>query len=150
MTPQEAADTVEIGQVIQRYGKALDTRDYDLLHTVFAPGASLRYEMDDGQMEAPFEKWLAIWPPFLLPFYWTSHTFSAPVVELAGDSATAHCRLTAQHVQIRRDDTRNLWTVYGFYRDTLSRTGDGWRITQRFFQGVHTEGSRLDPSEVKP
>ncbi len=46
MTPREIADHIEIGQVIQRYGRALDTADYELLRTVFAPDATLRYEME--------------------------------------------------------------------------------------------------------
>ncbi len=149
MTPREIADHIEIGQVVQRYGRALDTADYELLRTVFAPDATLRYEMEGRGTEGNLEKWMELWRTFMVPFFWTSHQFSPPLIELDGDRARASCRLIASHVQIRHDDSRNLWTVYGDYEDQLARLEEGWRIQQRLFHGVHTEGELLPADAVK-
>lgn len=149
MTPHEIADQLEIGQVVQRYGRALDTRDYELLRTVFAPDASLHYEMEGRGTEGDLEQWLELWRAFLVPFFWTSHQTSPPVIELDGDRARACCRLIASHVQIRHDDSRNLWTVYGEYDDRLVRRPEGWRIRERAFRGAHTEGELLPAAAVK-
>jgi 3-phenylpropionate/cinnamic acid dioxygenase small subunit len=149
LSQQELADHVEIGQIIQRYGRALDEKQFDQLDTVFAPDAQMHYVMPDGSTnDAPLEQWKKIFPAFMQPFYWTSHMFSQPVIELAGNSAEARCRLIAVHVQETKTGERNLWTVYGNYRDRMARTPDGWRIVARHFQGVHTEGQMLPAGEV--
>ena len=49
MSPEDAAAHVEIQQVLQRYGQALDEKRYELLDEVFAAGAILDYEMNGGQ-----------------------------------------------------------------------------------------------------
>lgn len=149
LSQQEISDHVEIGQVIQRYGRALDEKRFDQLETVFAPGAQLHYTMPDGSTnDAPLDHWLKIFPAFMKPFYWTSHLFSQPIVELAGDAAETRCRLIAVHVQEKKDGERSLWTVYGSYRDRMERMPDGWRIALRHFRGVHTEGSMLPADAV--
>lgn len=144
-------DRVEIGEVLQRYGLALDEKDFDLLDEVFTPDARLRYAMPSppgGEpppaAEGGLAQWKAIFRGFLAPFYWTQHLVSPPVVELEGDRARSTCRLLASHVQVRRaDGGRQLWTVYGVYRDEWLRTAGGWRIARRSFQGVHQEGAML-------
>ena len=42
LTPQEISDQIEIEQVLNRYFRAIDTKDWALLDSVFAPAAGLR------------------------------------------------------------------------------------------------------------
>ena len=149
-TTTETADQIEIGQLTQRYGLALDEKNYDLLDSVFTPDALLHYVMDDRETKATFRDWKDIFRQFLVPFYWTSHSITTPLIELANDGARSSCRLIANHVQIRLDGERNLWTVYGFYQDRLVKGDGGWRILERYFRGVHSEGQLLPAAEVEP
>ncbi len=146
---QKLGDHLEIEQLIQRYGLSLDEKNYDLLDSVFTPDASLHYVMEDQETRGSYRQWKEIFRQFLLPFYWTSHMFSTPVIELAGDAARSSCRLIASHLQIRLSGERNLWIVHGQYRDRLERTTAGWRIRDRCFMGLHSEGRRLPGDQVR-
>lgn len=148
MTPEQAADHVEISQVLQRYGQALDEKDYALLDRVFEPGARLNYQMGEGA-PTTYPEMTKQFREFLAAFSYTQHVFSHPVIELDGDRAEARCRLIATHVQRPRAGGRNIWVVYGFYRDTLVRTVAGWRVSERTFRGVETEGELLPPEAVE-
>ncbi len=148
MTPEQAADHAEIVQVLQRYGQALDEKRYTLLDRVFVPGAALHYEMD-GAGPATYPEMVKVFREFIAAFWYTQHVFSQPVIDLDGDRARSICRLIATHVQRPHSGGRNTWTVYGFYRDLLRRTPEGWRIAERHFKSMHVEGSLLPPDEVE-
>ena len=86
---------------------------------------------------------------FLRPFWFTQHLLGQPLVELSGDSARSRTSLSALHVQLLPDGSRNSWTVYGIYRVRLRRTADGWRIAERLFRGLHEEGEVLPAEAVQ-
>ncbi len=148
MTPEEAADHAGIAQTLQRYGQALDEKCYELLDQVFVAGAALRYELDGGQ-PTTYPEMVKEFREFNAAFWYTQHMTSHPVIELAGDRARSHCRLVATHVQRPRGGGRNVWVVYGVYHDTLVRRQDGWRIEERAFRALHTEGELLPPEQVE-
>jgi hypothetical protein len=148
VTPEQAADIAEIAQVLQRYGQALDEKRYELLDGVFLPDARLHYDMG-GEGPTTYPEMAGLFRSFMVPFMYTQHIFSHPVVELDGDRARASARLIATHVQVRLAGGRNVWTVYGFYEDALIRTDAGWRIEQRVFKGMHTEGTLLPADQVE-
>jgi hypothetical protein len=148
MSPEDAASHVEIQQVLQRYGQALDEKRYELLDEVFAPGAVLDYEMNGGQPSSHPEM-VAEFREFLASFFYTQHLFSLPVIDLKGDRAQSTCRLIATHVQRPLAGGRSAWTVYGVYNDELIQTEVGWRIARRRFRGTHTEGELLDAASVQ-
>jgi len=148
MDAREAADVVEITQVVNRYGHALDGKRYELLEQVFTPGARLDYELEGGA-PGSYPEMVPVFEEFLTAFCYTQHLFSQPVIDLEGDGAHATCRLVATHVQQPKSGGRNAWTVYGFYEDDLVRTAQGWRIAARRFRGLHSEGRRLPPDQVE-
>ena len=92
LTDQATRDHVEIGQLIARYGKALDDKDYERLGSVFTPDAELRYELEGRETRGSYAEWVGIFREFLAPFSWTSHLFSQPVIELEGDARRAEER----------------------------------------------------------
>ncbi len=145
----EVADRLAIQDVLQRYGQALDEKDYALLDGVFAPGARLHYAMDTAT-DSTYPEMVDSFRRFLEVFWYTQHVFSHPVIDLEGDTARTTCRLIATHVQIPLDGgERPVWTVYGTYRDAWLRTPGGWRIRQRDFRALHSEGTRLPRAQVE-
>ena len=148
MDARAAADVVEITQLVNRYGHALDSKRYELLEQVFAPGARMDYEMEGGS-PGSYPEMVPVFQEFLTAFAYTQHVFSQPVIELDGDRAQASCRLLATHVQRPLAGGSNAWTVYGLYQDELLRTTQGWRIAARRFRGLHTEGRLLPPGQVE-
>lgn len=60
----------------------------------------------------------------------SQHLISNQQVQIEGDTATCGCYLQAQHTQ-RGTPGGDNYIMAGRYEDELSRTTDGWRITQR-------------------
>jgi hypothetical protein len=84
---------------------------------------------------------IALFKQFHERCYWTQHLVSAPVIDLAGDSARAVSQVHAIHVQIRADGSRNVWKVGASYHDTLVRTPGGWRIAVRRVPCPYDDGA---------
>jgi 3-phenylpropionate/cinnamic acid dioxygenase small subunit len=146
---QALSDHVEIGQLLQRYAKALDDKDYARLDAVFTPDAVTNYDLggvDDIGNRTTYARMRALFESFCSVFSFTSHLISPPLVELAGDTATAETRLLATHGFERKTGEKGTWFVIGFYRDTLVRTPAGWRICERHFTGQQTIGE-LPPAD---
>lgn len=149
MSQDELRDRLEIADLLQRYFTALDDRDYALLDTVFVPGAKLHYEMGRGGRPSSHPEMTQAFRDFNRSFLLTQHVMGHPVIEVAGDRARSRTSLRALHVQLSLEGERSTWIVYGSYRDRHVRTPDGWRICERHFRSLHSEGRLLPPERVK-
>lgn len=148
-TASEAADHVDISQCLQRYGRALDERAWDVFDSVFTPDARIHYDIEGRAWDTRMDELKESSRRLFEQFWWTQHIFSLPIVELAGDSARATCQLIATHVQMSLDGKRSAWVLYGFYRDVLARTSAGWRIRERTLHGLYSEGELLPRKSVQ-
>jgi hypothetical protein len=148
LSAQELSDQIEIPQVLNRYFRAVDTKNWDLLDQVFMPEARLHYDTP-GEIETTYQILKPIFATFTETFRFMQHSAAQMVVEVDRDTALATCNLHAVHVQESLDGDQNTWVVYGNYRDELVRTASGWRISVRDFVGKHTEGQLLPPHEAK-
>lgn len=137
---EEVADHIEIIQLIQRYAKALDEKDFGLLRTVFTEDAQLVYLMGEQRIECSILQVDELFRSRLTKCCWTSHLVSNPMIELQGDRAHTSSRVTATHMQIREDGSRNIWIVSGSYEDELVLKTDGWRICKRVTNAPYEEG----------
>lgn len=146
MSPLEVRDRLEIADLLQRYLTALDDKHYELLEKVFTPGAKLHYEMFPGSRPSTYPEMVQAFRDFNASFLVTQHAMGHPEIEVSGDEARSRTSLRALHVQQGIGGERSTWLVYGFYRDRLVRTAPGWRISERSFRSIHTEG-RLVPSD---
>jgi len=152
LSAQALSDHVEIAQLLQRYAKALDDKNWALLDTVFTADAVTNYDLggvDDIGNRTTYAKMRALFESFCSVFSFTSHLISPPLVELAGDTATAETRLIATHGFERKTGEKGTWFVIGFYRDSLVRTPAGWRIGERRFKGQHAIGELPPAGELK-
>ena len=148
LTQQEISDHIEISQLLQRYFRALDSKDYELLDTVFLADAVLHYELGQGA-PVPYREMVKAFREFNERFCFTQHIMGQPLIELEGNTARSTVNLRALHVQVKLDGQNVTWVVYGFYRDVHVRTTEGWRIKERYFRGIHFEGALMPPDHVK-
>jgi 3-phenylpropionate/cinnamic acid dioxygenase small subunit len=148
LTPREQSDHTEIAQLLYRYGRAIDTRDFDELRELFTPDAEICYAVERGSAQRLPEmvEWLR---RALTQFKATQHAMASPIVELDGDRAHARTSLVAAHVQERLDGTHVYTVLHGTYRDELVRTPRGWRIAARRLDPVWTAGEFATPDAVK-
>jgi len=143
-----AADVVEIEQLLYRYARAIDAKDWKALGEVFTPDARIHYavergaELTAGQLQA----WLG---QAMRIFKVTQHVVTNPLVELQGDTARCSSYLTATHLQVRRDGVLVRTTEGSRYSDALVRGPEGWRISARKLERTWVDGSYLGPEEVQ-
>jgi len=125
-------DRLAIDDLLTRYAVAIDTKRFDVLDTVFTPDATIDYTSAGGIRGAfpEVKQWLA---DTLAMFPMTQHLVCNRDVKLDGDTATARSHFFNPMGLPAADgsDGLTLFFVGGYYNDTLRRTGDGWRITQR-------------------
>jgi 3-phenylpropionate/cinnamic acid dioxygenase small subunit len=137
---QEISDRIEIDDLLIRYTKAIDQKDWKLLDTVFTPDAELDYVSSGGikggypEVRAWLEKALAIFPV-------TLHYVTNSEVTLQGDRAAARTAVYNPMFFKNPDGSMHHFAVGAWYVDELVRTQQGWRIARRREDQAFLEGS---------
>ena len=131
-------DERDIVAVAHRYCRALDTKDWPALRTVFLEDATAQFGRPTistgidaivGRVRAALEHLDA-----------SQHLVTNNEVVVDGDAATQRCYFQAQHVRKAAEGSPN-YIVAGRYEDRLTRTGEGWRIAHRTLTVMWTEGN---------
>jgi len=144
---QDISDRIEINDLLVRYTKAIDQKDWKLLDSVFTPDAEVDYVSSGGikgsypEARAWLEKALAIFPI-------TVHYVTNSEVTLAGDRASARTAVYNPMFFKNPDGTLHHFAVGAFYVDELARTKQGWRIAKRredqaFLEGAFPKALRI-------
>lgn len=131
-------DVHEIEQVIYSYAIAIDTRDWDLLDSCFAPDAVLQMSVA-GRYPSP-AAYRDKAKVTLAELDATHHVFSAPRIVPDGEGARAHTYYQAQHV---RNDLApgSLLMIGGRVEDRFARRDGRWVITERHGTAVWFDGN---------
>lgn len=139
LSPQEISDRIEIQDLLVRYARAIDARDYALLDTCFTPDALVDYTTSGGiqgrypEVRAWLEKALAQFDAML-------HLLGNSVVELEGDTARARTAVYNPMGKAGAEGPVEFFTVVADYVDRLVRTPEGWRIAERFEEQRFLQG----------
>jgi 3-phenylpropionate/cinnamic acid dioxygenase small subunit len=147
LTLQDISDRIEINDLLIRYSKAIDQKDWKLLDTVFTPDAEVDYVSSGGikgsypEARAWLEKALAIFPI-------TVHFVTNSEVTLTGDRAAARTAVYNPMFFRNPDGTLHHFAVGAYYVDELVRTKQGWRIAKRredqaFLEGAFPKALRI-------
>jgi hypothetical protein len=124
----EAADRVEIVEVLSRYAQYVDERDWDRLDEVFVPGAVIDFS-NNGGLRDTFPGIKSYLQESLSIFAAIQHYQTNFAVDLDGDRATVRNYVFTQMVSIV-DGADQLLADGGFYDSVLVRTPDGWRLQE--------------------
>ena len=125
------ADYIAISHNYGIYARALDEKRFEFLEQVFAPTATLHYEVAGHVFDCSGAEAASAFSRFLDLCYWTNHIIANPMVEVQGKSAHASARVIATHLQRLPEGTMTRWEVRGSYHDTFALTPTGWRIVRR-------------------
>ena len=124
---QTLLDRMEITDTSIRYATGIDTRDRDLYRSCFRDEIDL--DMSDMGLGEPMKMSADVWADQALSlvsgFQATQHIITNHVITIEGDRATCVAYLQAQHYS-----PENMYTVGGYYTNTLVRTPDGWKISK--------------------
>lgn len=129
MDLQALSDRQEIADLITRYTRAIDTREWERLDDVFTPDARIDYSATGGGAGsfAEMKQWLADTLPMFRTY---QHVVAQLDVDLDGDAATVAAYFYNPMVFAAPepgDSGEQLWEVGGIYHHELVRTGAGWR-----------------------
>lgn len=142
MSPKEAATREELRDLVMRYSRGVDRRDYALIRSLYWDDA-----VDDhGEMfcGSPDEymQWL---PQALAPLDSTIHSISNSLFVIDGDVAEGEHYGVAFHRT--REQPRQEIVIYGRYYDRYERRDGVWKFARRkivfdhgYVQPVNEEG----------
>ena len=136
---QYLADRLELDDLLTRYALAIDTKDWDLLDTVFTPDAHLDYTTAGG-IVGDYPKVKAWLMEVLAGFPMTQHLITNRTVTIDGDEANVRSYVYNPMGSTGRDGSLKLFYTGGFYIDRMRRTPDGWRIVDRYEDMTWSEG----------
>lgn len=123
---RELSDRIEIGDVLTRYTRAIDTGDFDRLDQVFTPDARIDYSATGGLAGAYPE--VKAWLAKVLPIFGrTQHVVAQSDVTLGDDTAAVAAYFYNPMVLTSTDGPDQVWEFGGYYHHQLVRTPDGWR-----------------------
>lgn len=134
---QAILDRNAVYDVIVRYARALDTRDWALLERCFVPDARYTYPGGESNDAASV---VARCDTALTRLDASQHLLGNIEIELDGDTAHTKTYFQAQHVK-RGTEGGDHFIIAGSYSDTFSRTADGWRIIHRHQEYAWMDGN---------
>ena len=126
-------DLEAIQQLIHRYTDGANRQDWDQVMATFAADGVWEAAGNELQGHAAIQPAMA---GFVAQMDYFTQTASAPVIDLAGDRATARTTIRECGKFAGRDEALE---VLGFYADDLMRTDEGWKFARRKFTsfGLH-------------
>ena len=130
MSATDTADWRAIEQVLYDYAWMVDRRKWDMMDSVFAPGATIDYTSTGG-IKGPYRPTLEWLDRALAPWPINLHHITNVTVRIQGDRAEARCYFTAPMARLRADGSQEVITNAGYYLDAMVRTAGGWRIQER-------------------
>jgi len=136
----QVSDRIEIGDLLTRYTRAIDTGDWDRLDDVFVPQARIDYTATGG-IEGAFPE-VKAWLAQVLPMFTRrQHVIAQSEVTLQGDTATLVAYFVNPMVLAQSEGPELLWEFGGLYHHALVRTAAGWRSRELVEELVWKRGA---------
>ncbi|WP_436789105.1 nuclear transport factor 2 family protein [Yinghuangia sp. YIM S10712] len=123
MDLRTVADKIEIAELLARYARGVDRKEWELWRSVFTPDAQLDYSSVTGIVGSRDEV-IKILEQALGTTPMTQHFISNIEVEVDGDRAKATAMF--YNPMLLPNMTEQSYCG-GYYRHDLVRTPDGWR-----------------------
>ena len=137
---QQISDRIEIEELLVRYSRALDHREFDTLETLFTPDATF----DGGGLGCPTGA-TAIREMIegtLAGLDATQHLVGKSLIEIDGDEAEVRTYLISQHIREATPGPVKHYFLGGEYADRVVRTPEGWKIAYRRLDRLWKHGDR--------
>jgi SnoaL-like domain len=143
---QWLVDRASISDLLFRFARALDTKDFGAYTALYASDGVL--ELPDPRSGSYFtlrQAELTEALPRSLGRYSATHHLSCNhQIEISGDRATSRSYLQAVHVG---SEPRQRWSAGGWYDCEYRREQRGWRFTRVRLTAVWLDG---EPGEIRP
>ncbi len=117
------ADKIEIQELLARYARGVDTKDWDLWKSVFTPDAHLDYS-SAGIPAASRDEIAAIFESAMGAIPMTQHFISNVEIDLDGDKAKVRAMF---YNPMQLPGMAEQSYCGGYYHHDMVRTPEGWR-----------------------
>lgn len=142
MTADEAIDRVALADLVARYCRGVDRRDFALVRSLYWDDAIDRHgAMFEGGVDA-FVAWL---PAAMAPFELTVHRLTNSLFAPSGDRAEGEHYATAYHRT--HPPRRREILIGGRYLDRYERREGVWKFAERRLVFDHGESRAVDEAE---
>jgi hypothetical protein len=131
---QEISDRMEIQELLVRYCYAVDDRDWQAYRKVFASDAVLDDTVTGG-IRSDVEEHVAFMKKALSKILISQHAISTILLDIRGDQAGARVHCSCPMVVDLGEGKRQVFFQGLWYRDRLTRTPEGWRISELVEEG---------------
>ncbi len=135
---QELWDRKEITDTSLRYATGVDMKDRALYRSCFTEEIEADFSslgMGDASI-IKADDWVEQAIMTVNLYQSTQHIITNHVIDIKGDEATCVAYLQAQHY-----NPEGMFTVGGYYSNTLVRTPEGWRISKLKLTSTWTKHS---------
>jgi hypothetical protein len=142
LTLEQITDRIEIDELLARYSRALDFRNFDELEGIFTPDS----EFDAGGLGHPHGPAAirAMIEGTIGGLDATQHLVGKSIIAFGedGNSADVRTYLISQHIRESAPGPVKHYFLGGEYFDRVVRTADGWRIAFRRLDRMWKQGDR--------
>ncbi|WP_314036365.1 nuclear transport factor 2 family protein [Dietzia sp. CH92] len=119
----------EIARALARFARAMDEKDWPVLHEIMLPGATA--ELGTGTLHGPVEV-VDVIRSFLDNCGPTQHLLGTMLIDVDIPSGTATSRTYVADLHLGIDDRQGLsFSTFGDYHDEWQLVGDAWRMSHR-------------------
>lgn len=117
------ADELAITALLNRYARAVDTKDWELYRTVFTDDAVIDYS-GAGQIAGPRDEVVDWFKANFGVLPWTMHYITNIEAAIDGDTATVRAMF---YNPMQLPGMAEMSSCGGYYHHEVVRTPDGWR-----------------------
>jgi 3-phenylpropionate/cinnamic acid dioxygenase small subunit len=144
MDVQALQDKIEINELLARYSRGVDSKDWELWKTVFTPDAVIDYSSSGAAVGSRDE--VAAWLERSLgPVPWTQHFITNVEIDLDGDRARVRAMFyNPMHLPGMAD----MSSCGGYYHHDVVRTADGWKSERLVEEGVWFQNQPSDRAQA--
>ena len=136
----------DYSQIVRRrheYALGIDTRDFDLLRSIFTPSIPMDFEDYSGRprevMQA--DDWVDSCRVLFTGLDATQHVMTNPIVDVENDRATCKMYMKAEHF-LQNDQGGDDFALGGYYIDQLEKVEGHWLINAVTLKIFWNRGNR--------
>jgi len=139
-------DFSDYNQITRRryeYALGIDTRDFDLLRSIFTPSITMDFEDYSGHPAEVLQAddWVANCRVLFTGLDATQHVMTNPIVDIENDRATCKMYMKAEH--FLHNDLGNVdFALGGYYIDQLEKVEGHWLINAVTLKIFWNRGNR--------
>ena len=135
-----SSDREQLTHIINLYGFAVDTQDFDLFDQIFTPDVDCKY--NEQAVWKGLDNFKSDFVSYHDPFDGTHHIMYSHLIDVQGDEANC---VTYAHWRLYRKGVPggDFWEGNGWYDDHAVRTKDGWRIDKRLCKIIWWGGNPM-------